>query len=202
MARPLSPRALLQTFVDERRAQRYSSEAGIRHVAYALPRLFAYLKANGVDDLKAVTQAHLTAYAHELARQRTWRGTRLASATRSVQIGAIRRFFAFLERRGVLFQNPAAHLPYPRKRRIPGPVMSEAQAERLMETPPATTRSGQRDRAVLELLYGTGVRIGECARTNVCSTSPRDGSSSATARDAKTGWCRSRAARERLSLFT
>lgn len=167
MGRPLSARVLLHSFVEELRGQRYS-EGGIRHVERALPPLFAHLKAKGVDDLRAVTQAHLTAYVRELARQRTWRGTRLSSATRSVQIGAIRRFFAFLERRGVLLQNPAAHIPYPRERRIPGPVLSEAQVRRLMETPPETTRSGRRDRAILELLYGTGIRIGECARVDVC----------------------------------
>jgi integrase/recombinase XerD len=161
MRRRLEPQRLLTAFLEELEAKRYyGSREQARH---ALPRLLAYLKSRGVG-VKAVTEADLMAYARQLTRQKTRRGTLLSRATQAVHITAIRRFFAFLEHRGEILQNPAVHLPYPREQRIPRTVLSEAQAERLIETPPATTRSGRRDRAILELLYGTGIRIGECAR--------------------------------------
>lgn len=166
MARALKHQALLEAFVEELRAKRYS-EGCMQQVRQTLPLLFSYLRGRGVRDLRGVTEAHLVAYARELKQRRTRRGTVLSTATQAVRIGAIRRFFGFLERRGFLLHNPAAHLPSPRERWMPRVVLSEKQVERLMETPPARTRSGQRDRAILELLYGTGIRIGECARIDV-----------------------------------
>jgi integrase/recombinase XerD len=52
----------------------------------------------------------------------------------------------------------------PRVSKLPRIVLSREQARRLMEAPSAFTPLGQRDRALLEVLYGTGIRLRECAR--------------------------------------
>jgi len=50
---------------------------------------------------------------------------------------------------------------------LPRVGVSEGQAARLMEAPPQETNTGKRDRAILETLYGMGLRRGECARLDV-----------------------------------
>jgi integrase/recombinase XerD len=55
----------------------------------------------------------------------------------------------------------------PKLNRLPRQVLSRAQAQRLVEAPSAVTKLGQRDRAVLELFYGTGLRAGEVERLDV-----------------------------------
>jgi len=52
----------------------------------------------------------------------------------------------------------------PRFRTLPRGVLSERQARRLMTLPLPSTPLGQRDRAILETLYGSGIRVSECAR--------------------------------------
>jgi len=66
--------------------------------------------------------------------------------------------------RELFLRNPAAGLALPKLKRLPRGVLSEAQARRLMSAPDQWTPWGIRDRAILETLYGTGIRLQECLR--------------------------------------
>jgi site-specific recombinase XerD len=76
----------------------------------------------------------------------------------------VKGFFSFLEREAVLLRDPALVLTVPRVHHLPGAVLNEAQARRLVAAPFASSSLGKRARAILELLYGTGIRVGECER--------------------------------------
>lgn len=83
------------------------------------------------------------------------------------KISSLRALFGFLERIGDIPIDPTLHLSLPRKReRIP-PVIPEESIERMMEIPDMDKLSGRRDRAILEFLYGTGVRLSEMVSLNV-----------------------------------
>jgi site-specific recombinase XerD len=82
-------------------------------------------------------------------------------------VATLKGFFAFLERQGLILRNPALVLDLPRVRRLPRAVLSEREAARLVDAPDATTILGRRDHAILELLYGTGIRAGECERLDL-----------------------------------
>jgi len=87
------------------------------------------------------------------------RGLALASVAR--QAATLRTFYAFLQLEGVLQESPAELISAARRDdAIPG-TLSPEQVERLLESPSATTSTGQRDRALLELLYATGCRVSE-----------------------------------------
>jgi integrase/recombinase XerD len=91
----------------------------------------------------------------------------LSPATQRAYLDAVRGFFAWLGRRGVILENPARGLPSPKVVRLPRRVLSEAEARRLVNAPSPWTVFGLRDRAILETLYGTGIRRGECVRLDV-----------------------------------
>jgi len=77
------------------------------------------------------------------------------------KIAALRSFFKFLNRRGVMEQNPARAVHTPRlEKRLPS-VLTVPEMERLLAAPETGTFTGARDRAILELLYSAGLRTFE-----------------------------------------
>jgi integrase/recombinase XerD len=157
---------LLRRFLEDLRVRRYSASTLIK-AAYELPRFILHLREKGIADLRAVTEGHLAAYARHLATSTTPRGTPLSPWSRSSTLNTVRRFFAFLARSGTLLRNPALAIPLPKVRRLPRGILTESQARRLMAAPFPGSAIGLRDRAILELLYGTGIRLGECVRADV-----------------------------------
>ncbi|MBI3324071.1 MAG: tyrosine recombinase XerC [Candidatus Omnitrophica bacterium] len=98
-----------------------------------------------------------------LAHQST-RG--LAKRTISRRLSCVRSFFRYLCREGTLTENPAVSVPSPRlERRLPT-FLDEAQMLRLLAAPPTDTWQGLRDRALLEMLYSTGMRVSELTGLN------------------------------------
>ena len=76
-------------------------------------------------------------------------------------LSAIRQFHRFLVREGLAAEDPTAHLESPRPwRRLPG-VLSGEEVERLLTPRPLTTPQAVRDRAMLEVLYASGLRVSE-----------------------------------------
>jgi integrase/recombinase XerD len=85
----------------------------------------------------------------------------LAAATIARRIAALRAFFRHQALLGLRDDNPAAELDLPRRRRKLPRTLSPAEAERLIDAAAGTTPRALRDRALVELLYGGGLRVGE-----------------------------------------
>ncbi|HEU4533181.1 MAG TPA: tyrosine recombinase XerC [Polyangiaceae bacterium] len=79
------------------------------------------------------------------------------------KVAALRSFYRFLARRGWVEANPAAGLETPKVRRPLPTFLSVEEAHEVIEAAPAESAAGARDRALLELLYGSGLRVGELA---------------------------------------
>lgn len=92
----------------------------------------------------------------------TWQidqGAEYSSVARS--LSSIKTFYKFLILEGILLLNPAGDLETPKiKRKLPQ-VLSVDEVDRLMEAPRVALPIGTRDRAMLELMYGTGIRVSE-----------------------------------------
>jgi integrase/recombinase XerD len=85
----------------------------------------------------------------------------LAARSRARKLSALRQFFRFLEREEAVAANPAELLDSPRlPRRLPK-VLGEPEVEALLAAPNPATPAGQRDGALLEVLYATGLRVSE-----------------------------------------
>ena len=148
-------------------AARHRSTAAIQHARQAGRLLFAFLQRQRVCDLRAVTDAHVTAFARALQTTRSSRGRPYAVATQRYLLAGVQQLFRFLESRGVLLHNPALDLRLPSWRLLPHATINQEQARRLMAHPDPHTHRGKRSRAILELLYGTGLRVGECERLDL-----------------------------------
>ncbi len=95
------------------------------------------------------------------------RDLRLSRATIARKLASLRTFFRFLVREGTLEENPAADMRTPRKeRRLPA-VLDEGQVRALIEQPDTSDFLGLRDRAILEILYSTGMRASELVGANL-----------------------------------
>jgi integrase/recombinase XerD len=133
---------------------------------YALDLLMVYLRERYfITDWRAVTEDQLWAFILHLQRDhRTPRGRPLKPASLSRWLAVVRCFFQWLHRRGLLVYNPAAHVKLS-KHDDPLPhVLNESEITRLIEMPDVTTALGLRDRALMEVLYATGIRHREAQR--------------------------------------
>jgi len=89
-------------------------------------------------------------------------GRGLSIATQSGRLTAVRSFFRWLVKSDALLFDPAASLELPKRRDIlPRSILTKREVERLLAAPDATTPLGLRDRAILEVLYSTGLRNAE-----------------------------------------
>jgi len=138
-------------------ARNYSSHTLTAYEADLRQFAEFWSKHSDGDDQDPAGIDHLTLrlYLGEL----TERGIAKRSVAR--KLSALRSFFLFLERKKVLPVNPAANIASPKlPKKLPS-FLDEPSVERMMELPDLSTDAGLRDRAVLELLYGTGIRLAE-----------------------------------------
>jgi integrase/recombinase XerD len=89
------------------------------------------------------------------------RAAGLAATTIARRIAALRSFFRHQTLLGARGDNPAAELDLPRRQRRLPRTLSPGEAERLIDAATGTTPRALRDRALVELLYGAGLRVGE-----------------------------------------
>ena len=121
------------------------------------------------------------AYRRDLAQLSAWRGGSVAQATTEElerwlaemraaglapstaarRVAAVRSFFRHQMLLGVRDDNPAAALQLPRRARTLPRTLSPSEAERLIEAANGTSPRSMRDRALVELMYGAGLRVSE-----------------------------------------
>jgi site-specific recombinase XerD len=139
------------------------------HSEYTLSLVAAWLnEAHAVTDWREVTESHLRGFLIYAERDhRSPQGKPISAGTRKQWLTVIRGFFAWQRRRGRIIHDPAEPVTLPKAdRRLPH-VLNEEEIARLIETPDTSTILGLRDRALMEVLYATGMRHGEACRLNV-----------------------------------
>jgi site-specific recombinase XerD len=115
----------------------------------------------GITDPAAISRVHVRAF----LRAQVDRGIQSGSLMR--KMSSLRSFFGFLLRRGLLKVDPTVGLSQPRKRTTIPSVVSEDNIRDMMDIPDTAQFRGLRDRAILEFLYGTGVRLSEMVQLDI-----------------------------------
>lgn len=115
-----------------------------------------------VDAITAVTPEVLHGYQTWLYGYTDDEGRGLAIATQAARLSVVRAFFRWLVKTDVLLYDPAGSLELPKRKGIlPRSVLTKKEVERMLSAADTTTTLGLRDRAMLEVLYSTGIRNAE-----------------------------------------
>lgn len=149
---------MLRDYLDALRV-RGLSPATLRSRENAVRSFLARLEEK---DLRAVTRADVQAYAAFLC------SSRLTAGTVRVHLTALRSFFAWLETRDAVLVNPCVGVPRPKlPDRLPRRVLTAGEVKKILAQPDVGTNQGQRDRALLEVFYSSGLRLAEAAALGV-----------------------------------
>ena len=120
-----------------------------------LMKMMRFLRTQKVEKSKDVTETNLNSYILDLEKKG------MAAATVSRNIASMKAFYLYMLKNGEVATDPAEHLKAPKVEKKVPDVLSVAEMERLLEQPGTRTAKGLRDRAMLELLYATGIRVTE-----------------------------------------
>ncbi|HXG24897.1 MAG TPA: site-specific tyrosine recombinase/integron integrase [Chthonomonadales bacterium] len=151
---------LIDSFLQYLRIVRHHSAHTLKAYAIDLNQLAGFLAQQGIGDIRAVDLAVLRAFLVSL------QGRRYARATLARKQVALRAFFRWTKQGGHISADPARNLATPRATRHLPKFLRPEEIEALMSAPD-NKPAGLRDRALLELLYASGLRAGEVVRVEV-----------------------------------
>ena len=159
---------LLKQFLEHLRYERNLSEHTLRNYESDLAQFHDYLAPANTNSGKK-NEPPLSSIDHITIRE--WLATLHAAQKQKASIArklaALRTFFQFLVREGLLEMNPAKLVSTPKLEKKLPKHLSIEEAIKFVETPDVDTDLGKRDRAMLELMYATGVRVAELTKLNV-----------------------------------
>ncbi len=159
----------IEPFSDYLAFQRGLSERTVSAYLGDIERLVGFLVSRKHSGPKDVSALDLRDYVYFL------KDSGLAPASIRRAISSMRTYTAFLMEEGILLEDPAENLESPRSgRRLPT-VLSRDEVERLLEAPSRDHPMYWRDRAMLELLYATGVRVSELTTLRISSLDLEEG---------------------------
>jgi integrase/recombinase XerD len=145
----------IERFLDHLRFERGVSERTLDAYQHDVVRMAGFLAARGTADPGAAAAADLRRLVLQL------KDIGLAASTIARNISAIRTYFGFLIAEDLVTRDPSEKLQSPRGIRGLPDVLSIAEIERLLEAPDLAHPLAWRDRALLEFMYGSGVRVSE-----------------------------------------
>ncbi len=153
----------LREYLEYRLIQNYAIESNRRHDS-TLRKFILWSDERGLDDPRAITKPILERYKKHLYYARKKNGEPLSFNSQAVQLSCIKGFFKWLTRQNHLLYNPASEIELPRRpQQLPRSLLSLEDVQDLMNTADVETVEGTRDRAIMELLYSSGLRRQECA---------------------------------------
>lgn len=148
----------IDKFIDYLKIEKNASEHTIINYSVDLRDFGQFL---GDTKLETVNYLVLRRYLASM------RGRNYSKRTIARKLASLRSFFRFLYREGYIKTNPASNVATPKlEKRLPL-FLDTSEVVKLIEAPDEKDLTGLRDRAILETLYSTGIRVGELVRLNL-----------------------------------
>jgi tyrosine recombinase XerC len=142
-------------YINYLNAERNASHYTVRNYTHDLLDFFSYLKSKKIGSLNEVNRQVLRGYLSHLMKEG------FAKVSISRKLSAIRSFYHYLLREEFVATSPVADTSSPKlDKRLPK-FLTPEETIRLLEAPDSSTALGQRDRALIELLYASGLRVSE-----------------------------------------
>lgn len=140
------------TYLREDKKSSANTEASYRR---DLQKAAAYFAEQEITDVRQITATNIRSYLLYLEKRQ------FASSTVSRNVASLHAFFHYLFRVRKIEEDPSEQLHPPKVEKKAPVILSVDQLDRLMNQPREDTTKGMRDRAMLELLYATGIRVSE-----------------------------------------
>ena len=145
----------LEQFVDYLAVTKGSSENTQMSYKRDLSAFLRFIDEIGINDLKMVNKTNVMSYIYNLQKKNR------AASTVSRNAASIRAYFSFLFKEKLIDNNPAENLETPKvKKKMPA-ILNLKEVECLLNQPNVNEIKGIRDKAMLEVLYATGMRVTE-----------------------------------------
>ena len=125
------------------------------------------LKAYGADlrsfaqYLRGISRTLLSASHADLLQYMAQRSGQVSARTSARSLSSLRRFYRWMLREGMIQTDPSALIKSPRLHRVLPGSLTENEVEQLLAAPDTSTPYGLRDRAMLEVMYASGLRVSE-----------------------------------------
>ena len=122
--------------------------------------LIAFLESRETYNVLETSSTDIVAYLHNL------KSLGKSAATVNRKLASLRSFFNYLMKRGLISENPTAGIKSPKIEHTELEFLSIEEIDKLLDTPDESLK-GRRDKAILEVLYATGIKVSELIEANV-----------------------------------
>ncbi|HEY2421359.1 MAG TPA: tyrosine recombinase XerC [Neobacillus sp.] len=152
---------LLKLFIEYLQMERNYSKYTIEHYQHDISDFFLFMDEQAIDDVKTIQYLDARLYLTKLYDKK------LARKTVAKKISALRSFYKFLLREKYVIENPFSLVSIPKvEKRLPQ-FFYEEELQIIFRSCETETALGQRNSALLEFLYGTGIRVSECCQISL-----------------------------------
>lgn len=145
----------LDLFLDHLRVERGLAANTVEAYGRDVRRFLDFIAAKGLPGLESASRSTIMSYLLSLSE------AGLGARSRARALSALKGFFAFLVREGLIRRDSAADMESPRSRASLPQPLSVDEVESFLAAPSVDTPGGLRDKAMLEVLYATGLRVSE-----------------------------------------
>lgn len=163
---PNDPDGLLvwsRRYVEHQRIRNYSEQT-IRLTEIGLKMFIGWAADRSLERPTQITRPILESYQRWLFYRRKPSGRPIAFSSQRLTLQKLKGFFRFLARQNAILWNPASDLELPKiEKKLPKAVLTEKEVELVLGLPDVTDATELRDRAMMEVLYSTGIRRHELA---------------------------------------
>ena len=151
----------IQKFILYMHTEKHTSENTEVSYKRDLEKMEQFLSKQGIDTIETVTVTALNSYVLYLEKI----GRKPSTISRS--IASMKAFFHYLAREGEITVDPSESLKPPKIEKKLPEILTIEETKRLLEQPSGTSPKELRDKAMLELLYATGIRVSELIHLKV-----------------------------------
>lgn len=153
-------RDLIREYISYLRVEKGLAKNSLDAYQADLEKLKGWTEKNSLD-LLALSRTDLREWLIDLS------GKKLSESSQRRILSSLRGFFKFLMFEGHIKVDPAEHLDSPRKSFYLPKFLNQADVERLFAQPDTSTETGLRDRAIMELMYSSGLRVSEAVNIQI-----------------------------------
>ncbi|MFA1818580.1 tyrosine recombinase XerC [Virgibacillus oceani] len=145
-----------EAFTEYLQIEKNASPYTVKYYLNDLDNYFEFLARETITELQSIDQQTVRVYLTDLYEQQ------LSRRSVSRKVSTLRTFYKFLEREEMIENNPFLHIKLPKTEKSIPNFLYKEELEELFGVNDLTDPLGQRDQAMLEILYATGMRVSEC----------------------------------------